>query len=184
MKLSFDTSNQSIHNLVLLVLQQSLCLYLLVSVTTVAANGKPIRKNIMDGELIRWNTKKPVLIVSEAVPKNRIKKPNEEVSCGKSSKDVQIFPVRGTTPAGKSITLYNVVYNKTRGLPISTTAFHDSLNKLDYSDRQDDFRKYNCTELADNRVQADCSRSFKMTPDQQMISGKKSYDRGQFGIYL
>jgi hypothetical protein len=101
-------------------------------------------------------------------------------SCGKSTRDdIQIFPVTGISPNGnKTIVLYNVLYNRTRGLPISTTAFHDSLNKEDASDRGDDFRKYSCPQLTDNKIQADCSRSYKMTVEQQSLSGRRSFDRG------
>lgn len=97
--------------------------------------------------------------------------------CGTGVNGVHAFTIPSNSPNGP-ITLMHIQYDASRAVPVTSTTFHDSMNKIQTVSRKDNFRPWDCSELPVPSVQPDCSSTFRMTPEQQALSGHVSFDRG------
>jgi DNA/RNA endonuclease G (NUC1) len=109
--------------------------------------------------------------------KNRFRNESIHASCGTAQSGRYYFPIPSQSPKGQ-INLMYAQYDSNRGLPISTTTYHDSMNHIQSVPRVDNFREWDCPQLPVPNVQSDCSKTYKMTAAQQAKSGYTAFDRG------
>jgi len=97
--------------------------------------------------------------------------------CGAAVNGIHAFTIPSDSPNGP-ITLMHIQYDASRAVPVTSTTYHDAMNKIQTVSRNDNFRPWPCPQLPAPTVQPDCSSSFRMTPEQQSFTGHTSFDRG------
>jgi hypothetical protein len=115
--------------------------------------------------------------ISFSLPQSDIGHLNQAQQCGTGVNGVHAFTIPSNSPQGP-ITLIHIQYDASRAVPVTSTTFHDSMNKIQTVSRNDNFRPWDCSELPAPSVQPDCTSSFRMTSEQQSFTGHVSYDRG------
>jgi len=98
-------------------------------------------------------------------------------NCGDAVNGIHAFTIPCNSSRGP-ITLMHIQYDASRAVPVTSTTYHDSMNKEQNVPREDNFRPWPCPQLPSPSVQPACSNSFRMTSTQQALSGYTSYDRG------